>query len=157
MMRWGVLLVVGMVMLPALACDEDPQVSTPPEVFTGKVVMTPDFESGNVDHAFPDSTEVTFTVEGALYELVMEGETDFRTCDSRGTVRNFGTNTVTLTPTGVMGASCDSIRIPRGEFPTVFRGDSLYIGPTDVAYEITINNRTVTDVMTWHFRLVQVQ
>ena len=155
MRRWMVLVVAAAVL--AGACKEDRQTSTPPEVFAGMMVMTPDFISAPM-LMDPDSTEVTFTVEGLLYELVQGSETEFNLCDSRGTVRGFGTNRVTLTPTGMVGGgNCDSIRVPKGEMPTVFRGDSLYIGPTEVAYTVIVNNTTYTDVMTWHFRLKQVR
>ncbi|HOD65663.1 MAG TPA: hypothetical protein PLR32_04255 [candidate division Zixibacteria bacterium] len=138
-------------------CKEDRQALAPPEVYTGMMVMEPDFASGPME-IYPDSTMVTFTVEGTLYELLLEDETDFHLCHTRGTVRSFGTNALTLAPTGTFGAgNCDSIRVPRGELPTVFRGDSLFIGPKDIAYEIHINNTTVTDIMRYTFRLRRVQ
>ncbi len=138
-------------------CSEDPVDSRTPEVFQGLMVMTPQFNSDPME-IYPDSVPVTFTVEGALYDLVQAEASRFELCDSRGTVQGFGTNTATLTPTGLISsANCDSIHIPKGTFAAVFRVDSLYLGPKKVGYVLNVNGTPTVDSMTFYFKLRQVQ
>lgn len=154
-MRGLLAMVMGLVVWAG--CSDDPVVSRTPEVFQGQMVMTPQFNSDPME-IYPDSVTVMFTVEGTLYDLVQVEVSRFGLCDSRGTVGSFGTNVATLTPTGLIAPNnCDSIHIPRGTFPALFRVDSLYLGPKTVGYTLNVHGSPVTDSMTFFFKLRQVQ
>lgn len=138
-------------------CSDAPVVTRKPEVFRGLMVMTPQFNSDPME-IYADSVPVAFTVEGTLYDLVQEEASRFELCDSRGTVQGFGTNAATLTPSGVISSgNCDSVHIPKGTFATVFRVDSLYLGPKKVGYVLNVNGVPTVDSMTFYFKLRQVQ
>ncbi len=100
----------------------------------------------------PDTDLVLFTVTGSDY--TMEFQTDkCGLCDMSGTVKAFGTVSMTLTPTGPLNSNCDYRRVPKGEIPTVFRNDSLLIGPVTIGYQITANNLVMYDTSVFEFRL----
>lgn len=46
-------------------------------------------------------------------------------CDASGQVNQFGTNSAEFIVTILGGDQCDSVRILRGQFATIFRNDSL--------------------------------
>ncbi len=116
-------------------CDEDRDEPPAVEKYSGEM---------EIDEFFGDSGDTTvvidtviFTVEGTQYHLTLTTHNS-GICSSFGEIGNFGTNRVRLTKLSyVPGGGCDSIRLPQGEFPATFKGDSLIMGPKTVVFEIT--------------------
>lgn len=149
-MRFAVIVACGAMVL-SIGCggtsEEPPQV----EVFSGEVEVMDLLET------HPDSTvrvdTVVFTVEGADYRLDHLTHNS-NLCSSGGTIGNFGSNRVTLTPVfHVPGGNCDSTRIPKGEFKAVFKGDSLILGPDSVGYIIEVDHQQFRDSLCFTFWL----
>lgn len=151
------LVLVGVAcVLAGMACSKDPVTTIEPEVFSGMMVLDPLFESNPYIYD-DDSTGVMLIVEGSFYEVILDDPTDLMLCSSQGTIQGFGSNRVTLSPTEVIGADCDSVHIPKGVFSATFRGDSLYIGPTTINYTVNVGGVPQQDALTFHFKLRQTR
>ena len=119
-------------MAVALGCDKDREEPPALEKYSGEM---------EVDEFFGDDTivvdTVVFTVEGTQYHLTLTTHNS-DICSSGGEIGNFGTNMIRLTQIYyVPGGGCDSVRLPQGEFPAAFKGDSLIMGPDTVVFDIT--------------------
>ena len=94
---------------------------------------------------------VIFTVEGKQYRLD-HAISNSGLCSSGGTVGNFGSNLITLTPVFTIPmSSCDSIRIPQGEIKASFSGDSLLLGPDTIEFD----TQGWTETRVFTFRLTR--
>lgn len=141
--------VVGTALL--VACSDDVASSDAPEEWRGELYVDPRRQSDPFQN--PQTDTVVFTVDAGRY-AVSHLTRRSGLCDSRGEVRRFGTNQMTLEPSGAVNpGGCDSLRIPRGEFKTVFRGDSLYAGPGTTVVVIQVGGFTYHDTMLYEFRL----
>jgi len=117
------LILLGLILV---GCSEDKIPPPQVEVFLGELVVHEFLED------YPtwvrDTDQVVFTVEGGTYNLEhVTKKSDL--CDSKGKAIGFGTNTLMLIPTYADGGNCDHLKVPQGEFKSVYRGDSLYLGP----------------------------
>jgi hypothetical protein len=132
---------MALCVLAALAtgCSEDRTIEQFDETYIGLLITRLAPHLG----AFVDSSEVQLTVRGVRYGFVkLTG--DVPLCDSEGKVERFGTTSAVFVPENVFSSmSCDSLRIPRGEFPTDFTsgGDSLKILKNDQSLGITYDFR----------------
>ncbi len=133
------------------ACQDNSVEPDTTESFSGQLVVTKWQES--YQWTFVDTDLVLFTVSSGQYDLVhIKNNTTL--CNSSGIVNGFGSSKMILTPSSKVGSGgCDTLRVPQGEFPTVFRGDSLYIGPTEVTINTIVNGRPSYDIMTYSFAL----
>ncbi len=148
--RLVVLILLGSVLA---GCEDE---SSPPEVevFSGELAIAEIKELPPYTYHYTDT--VVLTVDGSIYRLEhITNESNL--CSSRGKVVGFGTNILRLTPTSTDHQNCDSIKVPQGEFKSVFRGDSLYLGPS--AHPFTwIDSSSMnehTDTMIYDFRLTK--
>ena len=138
------LILLGLILV---GCSEDKIPPPEIEVFSGELAVH------EFQEAYPtwlkDTDQVVFTVEGGTYNLEhVVKQSDL--CDSKGRAIGFTTNTLTLTPTYVHTNNCDSLKIPQGKFKSVFRGDSLYLGPDTQVFP---GEHAYT--MIYHFRLTK--
>lgn len=86
---------------------------------------------------------VIFTIDGGYYDLEhITNNTNL--CSSKGSVSEFGTSEMRLTPTVIYFSNCDSMRVPHDVFKTVYKGDSLIL--TRDADSLTLD-------ITYEFRL----
>ena len=113
-------------------CDKDRDEPPTLEKYSGEM---------EIDEFYGDTTvvidTVTFTVEGTTYNLTLTTHNS-GICSSGGEIGNFGTNLIRLTPVyHIPDAGCYSARLPGGEFPAAFKGDSLIMGPKTVVFDIT--------------------
>lgn len=101
-------------------------------------------------HLATNVDTVVFIVKGNQYRL--EHTTDNSgLCGSGGTIGNFGSNLIRLTRIfTIPKGTCDTVRVPKGEFKSVFKGDNLYLGP-----ETQVFITQFTDTMIYHFRLTK--
>lgn len=125
------------------------------EVFLGELAVANIKQKS--PYTYHDTGRVIFTVAGGTYKL--EHLTDVRNlCSSGGNVTGFGTNTLRLTPTFFdYSQDCDSLKVPQGEFKSVFRGDSLYLGPDTQVFK-TFDSalmKEFIDTMIYDFRLTK--
>ena len=138
------LVLIGVVLA---GCSEDEIPPPEIEVFMGELAVANIKQSP--PYTYHDTDIVIFTVEGSTYKLDhVSGESGL--CSSGGRVLSFGTNMLTLTPTIIDYGNCDTLKIPQGKFKSVFRGDSLYLGPDT---EVFVGSHT--DTMIYHFRLTE--
>jgi len=136
--------ILGALVLALAACEKEPP---PPEieVYSGELRIAEIKESPPWTFHYNDT--VIFTVEGGTYRLEhVTNESGL--CSSRGKAIGFGTNTLRLTPETTDYSNCDTLKIPQGEFKSVFRGDSLYLGP-----DTQVFNTQFTDTMIYQFWL----
>lgn len=104
-------------------CRDDPASSTPEMLsYSGELRWdkTPGFVGGN------DIDTVGISIEGSnfRYDLITN-KGGF--CNSSGQVIGFGGDSAEFIVGSIVGLPCDSVRILRGRFGTIFRGDSLFI------------------------------
>lgn len=86
---------------------------------------------------------VIFTINNGYYDIEhITSNTGL--CPSEGSVSEFGTSEMKLTPTTIDFSNCDSVRIPHDVFKTVYKGDSLIL--TRDADSLTLD-------ITYEFRL----
>jgi len=138
------LILLGLILV---GCSEDEIPPPQVEVFSGELVVT-DIRPPPMWTLY-DTDRVVFTVEGNTYKLDhVDNESGL--CSSEGRVLGFGTNTLTLISTTIDYANCDTLRIPQGEFKSLFEGDNLYLGPDTLVF-IT----QFTDTMIYQFRLTK--
>jgi len=142
-------------LLALVSCQND--LVPPPEieVFTGELEVVDIKLSPPWTYHYTD--KVVFTVEGGTYKI--EHVTHHSNlCSSGGQVFGFGTNRVRLTPTfHDYSQSCDSLKVPQGEFKSVFRRDSLYLGPGIQVFHSfdSVAMKEFIDTMIYHFWLTQ--
>ncbi len=146
-------LVAAFVLLALVGCQDDDLPPPEIEVFSGEL----EFEKLGEAMSLRIDT-VVFTVEGGQYRIDHTvNNTDL--CNSGGRVADFGSNLLRLTPTFTDVNNCDSLHVPQGNFRSVFRGDSLYLGPNTQVFEWVDSTppiiREYTDTMIYFFRLVQ--
>lgn len=142
--RLAGLILLGLILV---GCSEDKIPPPEIEVFMGELAVT-DIRPPPMWTLY-DTDRVVFTVEGSTYKLDHVAN-ESGLCSSGGIVLGFGTNMLTLTQTTIDYGNCDTLRIPQGEFKSVFEGDNLYLGP-DTQVFIT----QFTDTMIYHFRLTK--
>ncbi len=112
-----------------VACDGSETVSSAPvELFFGRYSAE---QVGIAD--FPKEDSVRLAVDGSNYTLFTfptadDPAVDF--CTSTGTIGGFGTNQITFTVTGTVGANCDKATVPQGTIRAVYQGDSLIMRDT---------------------------
>ncbi len=151
-MKRGFLL-AGLVALSWLACRKEPTDTGGPEIYAGRLVVHKQLEA--IQYPYIDSDQVTFTVDAGTYEL-KHAVRNSGLCDSYGVVRHFGTNELTLIPSGAdFDGNCDQLRIPSGTFEVVFKRDSLIIGPDTQEVITNVNGVTAHDTMVFLFQLTQ--
>ena len=125
MKRAAVLLIAAMAVMPA--CSDDPVSPSVTDVFSGESKVIMQLQSFPALDSFTD--EVELTVQGSSYTLLYT-VSNSGLCNSYGRIEEFGTARMILTPTAAdFDGRCDSLRLPRGEFRTTFRGESLFVGP----------------------------
>ncbi len=134
--------------LAAVNCTKDTIASSDPEVFQGELSVH------RADQVYDRTDDIVLIIDGKQYRIVHQTRTT-DLCDSYGTQGGFGSNVLTLTPSGTEGSGCDNIRVPQGQFPAVFRGDSLFLGPTTLQFTVIIDERPVTEIWEYSFRLKQ--
>jgi hypothetical protein len=139
---------VVLFVLTLVSCQSDENVTSEKEIFTGELAVADIKESPS--YTYHDTDDVIFSIQGSKYTLEhLTHNTNF--CNSEGKAIGFGTNTLRLTPTFVTATgNCDSLKIPQGQFKSVFRGDSLFLGPDT---QVFVTNKT--DTMIYHFRLTK--
>ena len=142
--RLAGLILLGLILV---GCSEDKIPPPEIEVFMGELAVT-DIRPPPMWTLY-DTDRVVFTVEGSTYKLDHVAN-ESGLCSSEGRALGFGTNTLTLTPTTTDYSNCDTLRIPQGEFKSVFWGDSLYLGP-----DTEVFSGQFTDTMIYHFRLTK--
>ena len=134
-----------------LACSDDPVSPSVTDVFTGEAKVVMQLQSNPVLDSFTD--EVEFTVQGASY-ILLYTMSNSGLCNSYGRIEEFGTARMILTPTAAdFDGQCDSLRLPKGEFRTVFRGESLLVGPDTVDYVVDVDGRDYYDTLIFEFTL----
>jgi len=131
-----------------LSCSKDTIASSNPEVFQGELTVT------RIDQVFTRTDKVALIIDGNQYNIVHQTRTS-NLCDSRGTQSGFGSNFLTLTPKSTDIGSCDKIRVPYGRYKAVFKGDSLYLGPTTLTFTVTVDEQQVTETWEYSFKLKQ--
>lgn len=102
-------------------CKDDPTSSEKvKQTYTGELHWdkTPGFVGGNGI----DTVSVGITGESFSYDLITN-KGNF--CNASGRVIGFGADSAEFIVTGITGSPCDTVRILRGKFGTVFRADSL--------------------------------
>ncbi len=114
-----------------IGCEEDTKVTPDIEVYYGELSITRTKDWLPWTDYFTDT--VSFTVEGNEYRLIHQTRAS-TLCDSKGIVNNFGTNELWLEPREIDTGNCDYQKVPQGKFVSVFRGDSLYLGPDTVHF-----------------------
>ena len=144
-------LVVLLVLVFSVGCEDNSEEPPDVEVFSGELEVTdlqeddPDFRT-NVD-------TVVFTVKGTDYRLEHTTHNS-NLCSSGGTVGDFSSNLITLTHVfTIPGGTCDSVRIPYGEFKANYPGDSLILGPTTIEFVVEVGQQQFTDSLCFTFRL----
>jgi hypothetical protein len=133
-------------------CSKDEEESSPStEVFSGELFV--DIGPSVVGQQWVD-TVVLIVTEGR-YTLFLTSENGVTPdgsprplCDSEGDVKGFGSNTLTLTPTGTLGTDCSASLVPSGEFVATFSagGDSLTLqnaAQTDRLYRFSLKQDQV--------------
>jgi len=146
------LIVLGsLIALLWLACQKTPVQTSGPEVFAGRLVVHRTLEA--YPFTFIDTDQVSLAIDAGSYELTHPTRNS-DLCDSYGVIQHFGTNTLTLLPSGAnFDGSCDQLRIPSGAFQVVFKSDSLLIGPDTLEVVTTVNGTTARDTMVFFFQL----
>ena len=145
-----VLLVAALVLMISAGCGDDLERPPEVEVFSGEMEVK-DLQVPE-PHLATNVDTVVFTVEGNQYRL--EHTTDNSgLCGSGGTIGNFGSNLITLTPISTIPGTCDSIRIPQGEFKAAFKEDSLTLGPDTIVYIVEVGDQQFTDSLCFTFWL----
>lgn len=142
-MKIVVLILLG---LALIGCEDDPP-SPEIEVYSGELAIIKIKESPPWTYPYTDT--VTLTIEGGTYRLLHIRNAS-GLCNSEGKAIGFGTNRLRLTPTSVDYNNCDSLKVPQGEFKSIFEGDSLYLGP-----DTQVFSGQFTDTMIYHFRLTR--
>jgi len=122
------LVLIGVVLA---GCSEDEMPPPEVEVFSGELLVARTKEWLPWTDYFTDT--VILTIEGSTYKLDhITNESSL--CNSEGIAASFGTNRLIFTPTFVDSSNCDHLKIPQGEFKSVFNGDSLYLGPETLVF-----------------------
>jgi hypothetical protein len=122
------LILLGLILV---GCSEDEISPQETEVFSGELMVTRTKDWLPWTDYFTDT--VILTIEGSTYKLDhVTNESSL--CNSSGIAAYFGTNRLIFTPTFVDGFNCDHLKIPQGEFKSVFSGDSLYLGPETLVF-----------------------
>ena len=137
-----------LICLPIINCTKDTVASSEPEVFQGE------FSIHRIDQIFDRTDNIVLIIDGKQYRIVHQTRTT-GLCDSYGIQGGFGSNVLTLTPSGTEGSGCGNIRVPQGQFKAVFRGDSLFLGPTTLQFTVIIDEKPVTETWEYSFRLKQ--
>jgi hypothetical protein len=134
----GLFLIIAL--LSYSGCSKDKQ-TMPVEVWRGR------FTTRRFSLAETRTDSVAFTYDNGAYSF---NHIDKSTglCNSAGNAADFGTNSVIFTPNSVgYNMTCDTLRVPRGEFDTFFRSgagyDSLAIlkndsAALDISYDIRL-------------------
>ena len=143
----GKLISLALVGLVSFGCSGDELSPPKPEVFSGELAVV-NIKQLPAPRSY-DTDRVILTIEGSTYDL-KHVSNQSNLCNSRGEAIGFGTNTLTLVPTYADTNNCDYVRTPQGQFRSVFRGDSLYLGP-DTQVFITKQ----IDTMIYYFRLTK--
>ncbi len=139
---------VAVFVLTLVSCQSNKDVTAEKEIFTGELAIA-DIKQ-NPSWTYPDTDVVIFSIQGSKYTLEHVTH-NTNLCNSEGKAIGYGTNTLTLNPTFVTATgNCDTLKIPQGEFKSVFRGDSLFLGPDT---QVFVTN--YTDTMIYHFRLTK--
>jgi len=134
-----------------LACSDDPVSPSATDVFTGESKVVMQLQSYPLLDSFTD--EVELTVQGTSYTLLYT-ISNSGLCNSYGRIEEFGTGRMILTPTAAdFDGQCDSLRLPRGEFRTEFRGESLFVGPDTVGYVVDVDGQDYYDTLIFEFAL----
>jgi hypothetical protein len=121
MTRW--LLSVLTLTLILSGCKDESVDTIPPETYWGQYMV----RDLHVVGSKSDSV-ILYIEDGSNYRMTFFPDTGTLTdfCDVAGVVADWPKNRIVFRPSSIQSLpSCDSARIPRGEFEAVFAGDSL--------------------------------
>ena len=127
-------LLATLLMIISVGCGDNSEQPPEVEIYAGELEIV-DLQEPN-PYRNTNIDTVVFTVEGKEYSLE-HVVNNSGLCESGGDIAHFGGNLTILTPVFIIPKpSCDSIRIPQGEFTTEFRGDSLIMGPKTIEFDM---------------------
>lgn len=125
-------------------CSEDEE-KPPREVYHGR------FTTIRYSMGLTRTDSVIFTYDDGAYSFNHLDDAT-RLCNSSGEAIDFGTNQVIFTPNAVASTqTCDSLRVPRGEFDTFFRAGPGYDSL------VMLNNDSAANDIDYDIRLIRTK